>query len=206
MRDGSTPLSCTRRRTAGLRADRPAAAGASGAGSAGAGRAGSCGRVPALGAGAADASADSPASAAPPAGLSPASMRAITSPTEIAASTSFNGCNTPASSAGRSTLALSVSSTQIGSPFSTYSPPALSHSRSTTSLIDSPISGTTTSNAITDPQLPASAPAALRAEGAASMRSSLPAGSRACSTISCCSVWCWPASPTAGLAASSRPT
>ena len=88
------------------------------------------------------------ASTNPAAVLSPSSIWAIIAPTPNVESSSAPCLRTPAVGAGKSTLALSVSSTQTASSRSTYSPSSLSHSMRITSLTDSPIAGISTSNAM----------------------------------------------------------
>src|SRR6056297_671848 len=95
------------------------------------------------------ASAGSPASAgfsSEASAAAPASMRAMTSPTSaVSPSDLSTTCRTPASEAGTSSVALSVSTSTSGSSFSTRSPGCFSQAPMNTSLIDSPTEGTLTS-------------------------------------------------------------
>src|SRR6056297_3806190 len=87
----------------------------------------------------AEVSADASAAA-------PASIRAMTSPTSAVSPSSLStSCRTPASEAGTSSVALSVSTSTRGSSFSTRSPGCFSQAPMNTSLIDSPTEGTLTS-------------------------------------------------------------
>ena len=82
----------------------------------------------------------------------PAEMTAIVSPTRtVSPSAAITSVNVPASSDGTSMLTLSVSSSTMASPFSTWSPGCLSHVATVPSVMDSANSGTLISITMSSP-------------------------------------------------------